>query len=200
MPARKIRSGHRSVRGLIPSRKVGRQIAYESTIERDLFILLEMNDEVQTYTEQPITLLLNCDGHERRYTPDALATYIDGSLVYYEVKEHISEFDEPLRQAMNLWCEGNGASFEVVDVTMIRTDELKLAKFLFGYLRHDVDANAEAEIYTALAGKIMSIQELMNSVSCSLADVYSLIAHGKVICDSTEAPNLKSKVRYEEEL
>lgn len=46
------RSG-RHFRGRYPSRKLGRMVAFESLIERDVILLLEFSRGVLSYQEQP---------------------------------------------------------------------------------------------------------------------------------------------------
>lgn len=45
-----------SVTGWLPSRKNGRLVALESTLERDFYTLLEFDTEVVSYDEQPVQL------------------------------------------------------------------------------------------------------------------------------------------------
>lgn len=73
MPVRKIKKSYRSVTGVMTSRKTGRMVASESTLERDLFILLEFDPMVETFEEQPVRLTYpNDKGKTSSYTPDAL--------------------------------------------------------------------------------------------------------------------------------
>jgi hypothetical protein len=59
--------------GWVPSHKPGndcRLIAFEGTIERDFIYLLEDDDEIVSYQEQPTQFRWH-DGHQyRKYTPD----------------------------------------------------------------------------------------------------------------------------------
>ena len=56
MPVRKIPKNYRSVTGTFPSYKNKRNIFYESLLERDFYLLLEFNDDVDSYEEQPFKI------------------------------------------------------------------------------------------------------------------------------------------------
>lgn len=103
MPVRKIKKSYRSVTGVMTSRKNGRMVASESTLERDLFILLEFDPGVETFEEQPVRLTYpNDKGKTASYTPDALCRlktepfdYLwQGSLFcdYFEYSEGLNKY------------------------------------------------------------------------------------------------------------
>lgn len=73
MPTRKIKKNYRSVTGVLASKKNNRMVASESTLERDLYNLLEFDPMVQSYEEQPITLPYRLsNGQQSHYTPDVI--------------------------------------------------------------------------------------------------------------------------------
>jgi len=81
MKKRKIGYTYGSVSGHFPFRKQ-RSIAFESTLERDLLVMLEFNDSVYDVVEQPVTIeYTNKNGRETTYTPDF--------LVYFEQPDEI---------------------------------------------------------------------------------------------------------------
>jgi hypothetical protein len=53
MPVRKIPRSHRRVTGLVASTKNRRMAGFESSLERDLILLLEFDLNVENYEEQP---------------------------------------------------------------------------------------------------------------------------------------------------
>lgn len=75
MPVRKIKKNYRSVTGYFASVKNGRNIAYESLLERDFFLLLEFDRLVSSYEEQPLRLSYRYGNKDLPYTPDALVQY-----------------------------------------------------------------------------------------------------------------------------
>jgi hypothetical protein len=73
MPVRKIKKSYRSVTGVMTSRKTGRMVASESTLERDLFTLLEFDPSVEKFEEQPLRITYKgINGKDHSYTPDAI--------------------------------------------------------------------------------------------------------------------------------
>ena len=73
MPVRKIPKNYRSVTGILTSSKAEGPAAFESTLERDLFALLEFSPDVKKFEVQPVTIpWVDSHGIQRRYTPDVL--------------------------------------------------------------------------------------------------------------------------------
>ena len=71
MSTRKIKKSYISCTGYFASYKNKIQIAFESVLERDFYMLLEFDENVISYAEQPITINYEYkDGSKRRYTPD----------------------------------------------------------------------------------------------------------------------------------
>lgn len=87
MATRKVvtRSGRR-VRGVFPSTKNQRMVAWESLLERDAIVLFELSPGVVAYEEQPSIELYYEDTVPRKYYPDFALTLRDGSIAHVEVK------------------------------------------------------------------------------------------------------------------
>jgi len=87
MPTRKVvtRSGHR-VRGVFPSVKNQRMVAWESLLERDAIVLFELSPGVIAYEEQPSIELYYEGTVPRKYYPDFALTLRNGSVAHVEVK------------------------------------------------------------------------------------------------------------------
>lgn len=76
MSARRIKKSYISCTGYFASYKNKTQIAFESVLERDFYMLLEFDKDVISYEEQPITINYKYkDGSKRKYTPDCLVKY-----------------------------------------------------------------------------------------------------------------------------
>ena len=73
MPVRKIPKNYLGVTGGFASRKNGRMLGFESLLEKDYFVLLEYDDEVESFEEQPVRIPLG--GRERSYVPDVLVRF-----------------------------------------------------------------------------------------------------------------------------
>lgn len=87
MSVRQIKKSYISCTGYFASYKNKSQIAFESVLERDFYMLLEFDKNVIKYEEQPLSINYEyLDGNKRRYTPDTLVTYKDKSKCLFEVK------------------------------------------------------------------------------------------------------------------
>lgn len=75
VPARrKVGNTRISVSGLYPFKKDS-AVAFESTLERDFLIRLEIDPNVLAVESQPFTIEYIDNGKKRVYTPDFLVTY-----------------------------------------------------------------------------------------------------------------------------
>lgn len=87
MSVRQIKKSYISCTGYFASYKNKSQIAFESVLERDFYMLLEFDKNVIKYEEQPLSIQYKyLDGNTRKYTPDTLVTYKDKSKCLFEVK------------------------------------------------------------------------------------------------------------------
>jgi len=73
LPVRKIPKNYLGVTGGFSSRKNGRMLGFESLLEKDFFILLEYDDEVLSFEEQPVRIPLG--GKAKSYVPDVVVHY-----------------------------------------------------------------------------------------------------------------------------
>ncbi len=126
MPTRNIRRpGYRGLRGYYPSFKAGRTLAFESRLERDLFLLLDGDPAVVTFEEQPVTIAFQGHLRARRYTPDCRVTYRARPTEIVEVK-YAADLDamtpaeraalDEAHTAAQAWCAERGWRF------VLRTD------------------------------------------------------------------------------
>ena len=86
MSVRKIKKSYISCVGYFKSYKKNKQLAFESILERDVFMLLEFDKNVVSYEEQPLKINYQLKARNTRYTPDVLVTYKNGSKKIFEVK------------------------------------------------------------------------------------------------------------------
>ncbi|ACV25455.1 TnsA endonuclease [Kangiella koreensis DSM 16069] len=82
MPSRVIKATYSSLTGTFPSRKMNRPISWESSLERDLYYLLENDPAVTSYEEQPIEIIRG----KRKYTPDCMAVVEGESFIFPYLK------------------------------------------------------------------------------------------------------------------
>lgn len=86
MPTRSIKKSHIAVTGYFSSFKNKRQINFESKLEHDFYLLLEFDETIKSYQEQPFKVYYIYQDKKRRYTPDTLVNYIDSTQKIFEVK------------------------------------------------------------------------------------------------------------------
>lgn len=77
-PQRKIKKSYRSVTGHFPSVKNNRSVAFESLLEKSLFLSLEFDNTVQSYIEQP-QLQIEEAGKSKTYSADCYVKHTDAS-------------------------------------------------------------------------------------------------------------------------
>lgn len=124
--SRIIPPNHRSVTGSLPTRFPIRQLHYESKLERDFLILLEIDVGLEAVVTQPVTLDLEVGGRRRPYTPDILAAWWEDAhqpygrtRVVFEVKPYKvlkRDFADlaPKYRAAKRHFASRGAGFRVI--------------------------------------------------------------------------------------
>jgi hypothetical protein len=172
----------------VPSRKMGRIIYCESTLERDLVCLLEVDPDVTAYCEQPFELEFALNGSIHRHVPD-FAVLRRASREIVEVK--------PARKARSLEVEArtrilapamavDGIIYLVRDETWIRAEpRLWNAKVRLRYRSHETTPNLAAALIAILNSEgPLTVAQLAHRVpAATRADIYALIAQGVLIAD-----------------
>lgn len=139
MGTRKIKKSYISSTGYFASNKNKKQIAFESTLERDFYTLLEFDSSVLSYEEQPLTIKYKyLDGNTRKYTPDALVRYVDGTKKLFEVKyanelNNNLELVEKLDLLRDIFFNNKGQIFEIFTDENINKTILKNYNFLYKF-------------------------------------------------------------------
>lgn len=110
--------------GHFASHKNRRMLPWESQLERDFLMSLEVDPGVLTFGVQPKTFEYDWDGSTRRYTPDVYVQYEDGEA-FVEVKAAYWAA-KPKKQAffdrMTRYFDGLGYAFHVVTEDYIRRE------------------------------------------------------------------------------
>lgn len=143
----------RSISGYFPSLKLGRSVAFSSTLERDLITQLEFTPSVTWYQEQPLALEYRFEGRIRRYIPD-FQVYCGGGEGLLECK-----FEAEVRNPQNLakfeaaraWCETKNGHFTVVTEHTLRGGfRLKNVQALEYYARYAPPVTLERQVFKHL--------------------------------------------------
>jgi hypothetical protein len=204
MPIRKIPLNRRSVTGLVNSKKNNRMVMSESTLERDLLILMEFDLNVESFEEQPLTIeYRDINQKQRLYTPDILVRYrkdiapaMHWRPILCEVKYRTDLFAnweelKPKFKAGREYARQQGWQFHILTEKEIRTPYLENAKFLLRYRNTEIDWNdADRLLKTIGARTDASPQELLEACSTErmeqarlLTCVWQLISRGFIGAD-----------------
>lgn len=127
--------------GSIGSNKLGREVAYESGLEREAIQLCEASRLVIWFQEQPVAIEYVWEGRARLYFPDLLVELADGQRLLMEVKP-VRDF--PVARnlakfaAAEAWAHSYGYGFIVTDLR-VTLQEVR---------NHDANEPALAELAT----------------------------------------------------
>jgi len=175
MPVRKIPMNYTTLTGDYPSRKVGRMVSYEGTLERDFIVRLESDDSVETYEEQPVEVKYeDKDGEIRSYTPDVLVVFVKSAnirpwLCEIKPKEWLIKDREeliPKFRAATRYAKKKGWRFRIFHEGRIRTDYLWNIKFLMQYIGIKADHGNAVQIMAVMSKLGRSTPfEVLNSIS-----------------------------------
>lgn len=150
MPVRKIPKNYLSVTGAFSSAKNGKSLGYESLLERDLMMLLEFDETVERFEEQPIKIPFKKG--TKPYVPDILIHYLPTSSgetlrpVLGEVK-HTDDLKRnknkyaPKFEAASRYSKERDWEWRIFSEKDIRTPYLDNLKFLREY--HSAEPDAE---------------------------------------------------------
>lgn len=207
-PQRKIKKSYRSVTGHFPSIKNNRSIAFESTLERPLFLSLEFDDTVQSYMEQPqITIQRN--GKPKTYSADCYIKYTPSSNKKDSIVEakYVSELHkekeklEPkFKSIQNAVKEMNMEFILFTDETFSKT-YLDNLDFLYRYKTQAIADKYNSQILNSLQEPI-SAAELADSIAKNKIEyfqlansIWALVANKKISTDlNKETLNMNSLI------
>lgn len=195
MPTRKVSNRGGNIIGHHPSLKVGRMIAFESTIERDFIYLLDYDPDVKTFEEQPFIIEYEWAGKTHRYTPDFhVVRYSSEPVVECKPLKYVDDEDNQRKfHAASRWCLESGREFKVETEVAIRSGwRLKNVVKLAQFARHCVEPDYCRLILGALGEDAVSILELAQRVSAEppnmMFAIYHLAYHHILEMDVDYAP------------
>lgn len=170
MPVRKVSNRGGNIIGKFPSIKMGKMIAFESLLERDLIYLLDYEEDVEWFEEQPLTIEYLYEAKLLHYTPD-FHLIEKGRDILIECKpEKFVARRENRRKAdvARRWCLQHDWEYRIVTELHIRSGfRLQNVKILTRYARADVSLAMRESIYTHInhcPGQT-SIDDIVKNVS-----------------------------------
>lgn len=209
-PTRRITQSHLSITGKKPSKKTGNTHRFESALERDYITLLEFDDQVDYYVEQPFTIRYLHTGKSRIYTPDFFVQYKPSTgtkpllceIKYKaDLQRHEKEY-RPKFTAATQFAFENGYQFRVIAEDEIRTDYLRNAVFLSRYMHGEINTAHASLLVAKLSGlKEASPEVLINRCNGSinykgelLYTLWQLIAKKQFGCELNIPLTMNSKI------
>lgn len=203
----------RSLTGAVASRKNDRMVASESSLERDLLVLLDFDPTVERYEEQPVRIKYrDAQGRKHTYTPDVLVHYhqemVTLSPLLYEVKYRRDLFDnwqeiKPKIRAGRGFARGQGWRFKIITEREIRTPFLWNATFLRQYLRFQPSDDERRLLLDVLRevqssdpdSLLLAIYQEPVKRAELLPALWHLIAVRQILVDLSQPLNMRSLIR-----
>ena len=177
----------RRFRGYFSSAKMRRTVHWESLLEKDAILLLELSPGVVTYQEQP-EIIEYFDGEQiREYIPDLSVILHDGTVRHLEVKPAEQLARPSIRgkyEAIAKHYQSIQLPYRIVTEDEIRREplfsNLKLLAYAHAHPWHEQPTDYE------LRSVFQGQAELPFSVlqqHWNLGDLYRLIASGRLSCN-----------------
>jgi hypothetical protein len=154
MPVREVSNRGGNTIGHFPSLKLGRMVAYESLVERAYIYLLEYDQEVTWYEEQPLTIPYEWNGKELTYTPDFHVVKRGRHFLVECKPEEFIDSEENQRKftVARAWCAENGFTFQVVsDKELGGGYKIENIKLMLQFARHSIAPQVRDRILAFLS-------------------------------------------------
>jgi hypothetical protein len=198
MPVRKVSNRGGNIIGRFPSLKLGRMVDFESLIERDFIYLLDFEQEVESFTEQPLTIEYEHQGKIRHYTPDFYLVKAGQPLLVECKPEKRVDLPDNQRKfaAAQIWCAARGWEFQVVtDDQLRRGYRLANIKLLTQFAHYTIPPAVKSRIRTFLstASSMVTIADLIVNVNLQQPHsvkipIYHMAFHHELTLRLDEAP------------
>jgi len=205
MPVRKVSNRGGNIIGRFPSLKLERMVDFESLIERDFIYVLDFEQDVEMFIEQPLSIEYEQAGRILHYTPDFWIIKT-GQPILVECKPE-KRVDLPENQrkfaAAQRWCGARGWQYQVVTEEQLRRGpRLANIRLLTQFARYNIQSEVKSRIrtwLTATSGPV-TIADLMVKVNPEQPDsvkipIYHMAFHHELSLRLDEAPlSLNSSV------
>lgn len=162
MPVRKIPKNYLVVTGKFASQKNGRLLGFESLLEKDYMTLLEFDDSVKSFEEQPVRIPVASKGRRLSpYVPDVLVKFHPSTgskerktlLVEVKPTRYLIKYAEkykPKFAAAKAYAAERGWRFQIVSEKEILGPFLDNLKFLREYHRFALTGQETAPVLEAV--------------------------------------------------
>ncbi|MDY7577273.1 TnsA endonuclease N-terminal domain-containing protein [Herbaspirillum sp. RTI4] len=143
MPVRKIPKNYLGVTGGFASKKNGQMLGFESLLEKEYMLLLEFDETVESFEEQPVSIPI--PGTKNSYTPDLLVRFhpvVQQTVAQRPCLVEVKHTDDltknskkyaPKFELATAYAAVNNWDFRIVTQKDIRIPKLSNLKFLREY-------------------------------------------------------------------
>lgn len=192
----------RHIRGYFPSKKLNRMVAWESLLEKDTLLLMELSPGVLSYQEQPEEISY-WDGQAMcGYVPDLRVNLCNETSLLVEVKP-AEELERPAVRtkyqqiAQHLLEQGEHFLILTDQEVRLEPQYSNLCRLLYWYNHAPVRLPSAQEIGMQLKGfEQATIQDCLDLFGASVT--YALIAKGLLVADLTQVLTPASLVHLPE--
>ncbi|QIY91622.1 TnsA endonuclease N-terminal domain-containing protein [Chryseobacterium gallinarum] len=179
---REISAKSSSLSGIINIDHLKNPIQFESSLERDYIFLLEYDQNVKQYLEQPLKITYFDDNKKQRtYIPDFIVEHFDDSpteLIEIKYTSTLKAKKDELEQkfkAAKEYCQRNNLIFKVADEIYIREHreiELYNYKFLHRYKNYFYNINKDRTAFPILNENLVLLRTKLKELKkCTVSDL-----------------------------
>lgn len=213
MPVRKIPLKYSSLSGVKNFKSSSKSYSFESGLEADYIELLEFDNKVSHFEEQPYLIEYMHENRMCKYTPDFLVHFVENrkSPILVEIKytkDLIAkkEILKPKFDAAKSFALDLGYDFKVITEKEIRTPYLNNAKFLNRYKFQEENIhNPKVDYVIKMVSTLKNTTPLELITACSkvkeqqaiyLYTLWYCIANKWISCDLEKPLNMNSNIWY----
>ncbi|MFN1218156.1 TnsA endonuclease N-terminal domain-containing protein [Chryseobacterium kwangjuense] len=179
---REISAKSSSLSGIINIDQLKNPIQFESSLERDYIFLLEYDQNVKQYLEQPLKITYFDDNKKQRtYIPDFIVEHFDDSpteLIEIKYTSTLKAKKHELEQkfkAAKKYCQRNNLIFKIADEIHIREHreiELYNYKFLHRYKNYFYNINKDRTAFPILNENLVLLRTKLKELKkCTVSDL-----------------------------
>lgn len=189
---------------------------FESSLERDLLLLVHWDNEVEWYQSQPVRIdYFDSKNISRNYTPDLLISYrkknskevADRKPLLSEVKYRADlakdwKILKPKFKAARAYSKAKGYEFRIFTEKEIRTPYLKNIQFLWSYRFAHFHSHHYTKLYTTL--EELGETDITTLLECcyrsqmrrdeALWTLWCMVASNWVKCDLTIPLKMNTRI------
>ena len=217
LPTRRRRGSYLTITGKFPSAKTQHLSSFEGFRERDFFVVLDYDDEVETFRPHPLKIQYRHEGRARVYTPDVLVTYRNGpdgkpirqhELCEVKMRAHLRKDWRKLKikfKAAKAYCEERGWRFRIVTELDLLRPFVGALHFLRGFQLFDEDVDLLSTIRQKLeTGSGITVAECLERIredgldaDAALVQIWRLVALKQAVVDFDHPLSMGSQIRLQ---